>query len=146
MCIQDCLHDPGKGLSQDQSFRLNLTPRSKSQCLMFLGPENIVHSCVLFGILSVVHPCSCLKSVFSVHVLSAPCVQRLSEETALGCLARRDRNVETWASPLIAKALWVIRAQGIWFVVVLTSKLLGLLLAGYHSFVFIVSSPALFWE
>lgn len=80
MCIQDCLHDPGKGLSQDQSFRLNLTPRSKSQCLMFLGPENIVHSCVLFGILSVVHP----VFLFKVGVLRACAVSSLCAKAERG--------------------------------------------------------------
>lgn len=62
MCIQDCLRDPGKGLSQDQSFILNWAPRSKSKCLVFPGPENTVHICVLFGILSVVQSCVFVQS------------------------------------------------------------------------------------
>lgn len=62
MCIQDCLHDPGKGLSQEQSFTLNWAPRSKSKCLVLPGPGSTVHVCGLFGILSIVQSCVFVQS------------------------------------------------------------------------------------
>lgn len=62
MCIQGCLRDPGKGLSQDQSFTLNWAPRSNPKCLMSPGPEIPVHVCVLFGILSRVQSCVFVQS------------------------------------------------------------------------------------
>lgn len=53
-CLQDCLHDPGNGLSQDQSFHLNWAPRSSSKCLVLPSPENTVHvvSCLEYCLLS----------------------------------------------------------------------------------------------
>lgn len=54
--INDCLHDYGSGLSQDQSFNLTWAPRGTSKCLMLPSSENTVYVCVLFGIVYVVHP------------------------------------------------------------------------------------------
>lgn len=85
MCIQGCLRDPGKGLSQDQSFTLHWAPRSNPECLMPPGPEVTVRVCVLFEYCPASNP----VFLFKANVLGACAVTSLnakaeSEEVPLG--------------------------------------------------------------
>lgn len=77
MCLQDCLHDPEKGLSQDEILYSNGTARRKRKCLVF--PPNPARIYVLFGVLSVQPPaCVLIHDQCLVHALSLTQMQRLS--------------------------------------------------------------------
>lgn len=77
VCLQDCLHDPEKGLSQDELLYSNGTARRKRKCLVF--PPNPVRVYVLFGILSLQPPASVdlLHDQCPVCALSLTQMQRL---------------------------------------------------------------------
>lgn len=81
MCLQDCLHDPEKRLSQDEILYSNGTARRKRKCLMFPPPPtpNPARVYVLFGILSLQPPaCVLIHDQCLVRALSLTQMQRLS--------------------------------------------------------------------
>lgn len=87
MCIHDCLHDPGSGLSQDQSFNLTWAPRSTSKCRVTKFWKHCVCVCVLFGILYVVQPVfSFTATVLEACTVSSLDVKAESKERPLGLL------------------------------------------------------------
>lgn len=76
VCLQDCLHDPEKGLPQDELLYSNGTARRKWKCLLFRPNPSRV--CVLFGILSLQPPASVdLHDQCLVCALSLTQMQRL---------------------------------------------------------------------
>lgn len=84
MCLQDCLRDPEKGLSQDEIFYSNGTARKKERRMSGVPRKPCAHVCLVWNI--VCSPlCFCSKSMSSsmanvlfMHALCLIQMQRLS--------------------------------------------------------------------
>lgn len=108
MCIHDCLHDPGSGLSQDQSFNLTWHQEAHQSVSCYRVLKTV---CLcLVGILYVVHPVfSFTATVLKACTVSSLYVKTESEERPLRLFTMILVSIYFL---LITEPLWIYEAQG----------------------------------